>query len=52
MTPRIRVAVSATFLLGACAFVQAATPDPIQTGFPATIVGYAYNQRGDAITIP
>jgi hypothetical protein len=26
--------------------------DPIETGFPATIVGYAYNQRGDAITIP
>lgn len=22
------------------------------TGFPATIVGYAYNRRGDAITIP
>jgi hypothetical protein len=26
--------------------------DPIETGFPATIVGYAYNQRGNAITIP
>jgi len=26
--------------------------DPIETGFPATIVDYAYDQRGDAITIP
>jgi len=26
--------------------------DPVATGFPATIVGYAYNRRGDAITIP
>lgn len=27
-------------------------PNPVATGFPATIVGYAYNRRGDAITIP
>jgi hypothetical protein len=27
-------------------------PNPVSTGFPATIVGYAYNQRGGAITIP
>ena len=26
--------------------------DPAETGFPATLVDYAYNQRGDAITIP
>jgi hypothetical protein len=26
--------------------------NPVATGFPATLVGYAYNQRGDAITIP
>jgi hypothetical protein len=26
--------------------------DPVATGFPATLVGYVYNQRGDAITIP
>jgi len=28
------------------------SPPAPATGFPATIVGYAYNRRGDAITIP
>jgi hypothetical protein len=36
MTPRIRILVSATFLLGACAFVQAAPPPPRPAGTPTT----------------
>jgi hypothetical protein len=32
--------------------VASAQNTPTPTGFPATIVGFAYNQRGDAITIP
>ena len=44
--------VSGRINYGYAHVVTSASTAPFPTGFPATIVGYAYNRRGDAITIP